>query len=130
MTDYFNNERQKSNNDTLERTQNRPKCSLQKSLRYDRDFVNRTLNKPVLEDADKYNIASVLGQCSQEYWNSVQTHKGFEEFLYKKMGKDWFNKMTAEWFDEKSRETTGVLIFRVSPNAITIENPNRAIAKR
>ncbi len=104
MTDYFDFEDRIENDDTYERYENRPNWSLSEAIDYDYTFLNKILNKAVLEPSDKYNIASIAGSYMWLFQDHVATTKSFEEFTIEVMGKEWFNNMTSKWLARKSRE--------------------------
>lgn len=59
------------NKDTCEREQEKPQRSLKDAQEYDKKFVNRILNKPILTEADKYNVARVIEWY--DYWLTMMT---------------------------------------------------------
>ncbi len=101
---YFDFDDRPDNDDTYERYENRPRTALKEALDYDINMLNDILNKRDLECADKYNIASMFSQCVNEYLNSSQTSKDFEEFLIEVMGKEWYDNMITKWLARKSRK--------------------------
>ena len=104
MKDYFDFEDRMENDDTYERYENRSQWSLKDAIDYDYDFLNKILNKDVLDDADKYNIASVAGSYMFQFKDHVETTKSFEDFTIEVMGQEWFNNMSGKWLARKSRE--------------------------
>lgn len=104
MKDYFDFEDRMENEDTYMRLEERSRYSLDDATEYDYNFLNMILNKDVLTEEDKYNIASVCGGYMYELQDTTKTTKSFEDFTIEVMGQEWFNNISGKWLARKSRE--------------------------
>lgn len=104
MTDYYNTDDRPMNEDTYDRMENRSRFSLQAALDYDRELVNKILNKQTLTKADRYNLAGIVAQCTYEYLESTKISKEFEDFLIEVNGKEWYDNMMHGYLQRQSRE--------------------------
>ena len=97
MTNYFDFDDCPENDDTYDRIMNRSRFSLAEACEFDEDFVNRILNKTVLDEADKYNIATVVSNAMYQLLDSNQVSKSFDDFIHEVMGDEWYTNITAKW---------------------------------
>ena len=104
MRDYFDFSDRIENEDTYERYENRSRFDLDDAIDYDYGFINKIMNKGILDDSDKYNITEVLGWYIHELKSVCDTTKSFDEFTHEVMGDEWYTNMTSKWLARKSRE--------------------------
>ncbi len=106
MRDYFDFDIEDvpDNDDTWERFEHRSRFSLKEILDYDRDFINRILNREKLTEADRYNVTRVIAEHFFHYLDSTMTLKGFEEFLIEVNGREWHDSMMKAWLRRKGAE--------------------------
>lgn len=102
MNDYFDFEDRVMNEDTAMRFEHRPNRDLADAIEYDMIFVNILLNKTILDEADKYNIASVLDQAFRMLYDTTVITKEFEDFTIEVMGKEWHSNLTAKWLQRRT----------------------------
>ena len=104
MKNYFDFDDRPINDDTCDRFENRSRFSLQDAVNYDKEYVNRILNKANLDDADRYNIASAFNETAETLLATTQDSKSFEEFMIEVMGKKWYENLIAKWLQRKTNE--------------------------
>lgn len=104
MKDYYDTDDRPVNDDTIDRFENRSRISLKDALGYDKDLLNRILNKDKLDEADKYNIASMYAECNYQYLECNNTHKEFEDFVIEVLGQETYNNLTSKWLQRKNNE--------------------------
>ena len=77
--------------------QNRPRYStLEDALNYDKEYVNKLLNKDKLSKVEKHWIASFHNKVCYEYVDSNKTIKSWEDFLQDRLG-DKYEQLIKEW---------------------------------
>lgn len=104
MTDYFDFDDRLYNDDTCDRETERPRSTLKAALEYDKNLFKRILNYPSIEEADKYNLASMYEWAAYELSSTTETTKWFEDFLIEVNGREWFDSMMSAWLRRKSVE--------------------------
>lgn len=104
MINYFDFDDCPENEDTYDRIMNRSRFSLAEACDFDEEFVNRILNKAVLDEADKYNIATVVSNALFQLQDSNQVSKSFDDFIREVMGDEWYNNITAKWLQRFGNE--------------------------
>lgn len=90
--DYFQ-DMEIRNDDYYYRFENRPRTTLEEGNRFDMDFINRILNKKVLDDNDKYNIANVVANIVHEYETENALFCEFEAVILKELGYKKYSKI-------------------------------------
>ena len=97
---YFK-EKKVENNDTFKREEEKSRTSLYEAADYDIKFVNRILNKPILTEGDKYNIASVLEWFNYEL-REINDHAcEYEKVTRDFLGEETYNDLTKAYINYK-----------------------------
>ena len=106
LVDYFSEDvaADNRNEDYFYRLENCPRTSVAEKDRFEKEFVNRILNKEEFADVDKYNIAEVISSIIHEYEQCMEVSKNFEEVLIDQMGSEWFDAMMNEFLTRQQNE--------------------------
>ena len=86
------------NEDTRIHYENKPRTTVGDMINYEREFINKLLNKPALEEADKYIVADIVESLCFQLYTLNESSKSFDEFTEQVMGKEWHDNMMAKWF--------------------------------
>lgn len=91
------------NKETLQRDIEKP-MSLKEAAAYDKKFVNKILNKPIPNEADKYNIARVIEWFDYNLNEIHDTAVGMEKVIRETLGDQTFDALTKKYINEKMKE--------------------------
>lgn len=83
---------------------NRSRFSLKDALNFDKKFINNLLKNDRLSKVQKHWIASMHNRVCEEYLDSNNTSKSFEEFLQERLGKAKYEKLVSEWLRQQGNE--------------------------
>ena len=74
----------------LERDTNRPECDLHSAIKYDREVLDKILNKEHISDESKYALADICDNLFEGYFECEAFYSGFERFLSEALGEITF----------------------------------------
>lgn len=95
--DYFEFEDAPENEDTKIHYEHEPRTSIGDMINYEREFINKLLNKPTLEEADKYIISGIVESICFNLYTLNESAKSFDEFTEQVMGREWHDNIMAKW---------------------------------
>lgn len=108
MDDYYENLSESENDKHCELEEevmsHRSRISLEDALKYDREFVNKLLNKDQLSKVEKHWIASMHNRACEEYLEMNRTSKSFDDFVHERLGDKKYQKLVSEWLQMQGNE--------------------------